>query len=204
MIWSHGKKWWWVWLFLGFSNEVDHPEASFFSGKLRLPCNNKLLWSSRNHALKSLHCFFTTAISWEAWNIIRFTDRASKTRRFWTLLETQTLLFNLPMTIDKWSYQNLGDKGTDIRIIYWTARDYFCNFPWEKNFQSVTQMTKEAWIYFSIYVFKIVNPSSLKPFCLGQKRRSCYLWLIAILWFLGAINSLDEVVSPRAAISLHL
>ena len=37
--------------FLGF--EPDHPEASFFSGKLRLPCNNKLLWSSRNHALKS-------------------------------------------------------------------------------------------------------------------------------------------------------
>ena len=37
--------------FLGF--EQDHPEASFFSGKLRLPCNNKLLWSSRNHALKS-------------------------------------------------------------------------------------------------------------------------------------------------------
>ena len=30
------------------------------------------------------------------------------------------------------------------------------------------------------------------------------LWLIGILWFLGAINSLDEVVSPQAAIFLHL
>ena len=36
---------------------LDHPGSampSFFSGKLRLPCNYKLLWSSRNHALKCL------------------------------------------------------------------------------------------------------------------------------------------------------
>ena len=69
-------------------------------------------------------------------------------------------------------------------------RDQFCNFPWEKNLEvsllSCRSNDHEG-----------VNLDFKNSFVFS-------LWLIGILWFLGAINSLDEVVSPQAAIFLHL